>query len=99
MKPNLPLAVEQQLRSVGRQVWMAEVGGFGRERWPEYFADSRPTAYSRVRIQAAIARREGGDVVVHLVWAGADPSGHYADGRRAMVRFSHEGGSKWTPRR
>jgi hypothetical protein len=97
---NLPESTERRLRSVGRQVWTAEVTGIGRERWPAYFTNSRPAGrYSQVRIQAVIARRTDGEAVVHLLWAGADPFGNYADGRRATVRFSHEGGSSWTPRR
>jgi hypothetical protein len=100
--PDLPSRTEQELRRLGRQVWTAEVTGTGRSQWPAYFTDTRPSArYTRVRIQAAIARRDAArdDAgVVHLVWAGADPSGVYRDGRTASVRFIRREAT-WTPER
>ena len=97
---DLPTATARQLTALGRAVWAAEVTGTGRTRWPRYFnGDAAADAlYSRVRIQAAIARRDGstGRAVVRLVWAGADPSGTYLDDRTATVHFTHEGVS-WNP--
>ena len=97
---DLPTATAKRLTTLGRAVWTAEATGTGRQRWPHYFT-ATPTAdalYTRVRIQAAIARQDGstGRVVVRLVWAGADPSGTYLDGRTATVHFTREGVS-WNP--
>ncbi|MFJ8870547.1 hypothetical protein ACIRD6_32945 [Streptomyces sp. NPDC102473] len=79
---------------------MAELTGAGRSKWPDYFPDSPSAAvYSRVRIQALIARRDDSDqadAVVHLVWAGADPAGTFMDGRTAILRFTRQAGA-WTP--
>ncbi len=74
--------------ALAEQVWRADVTGAGRVRWPRYFSATAPARhlYTRVRIQAGIARRtDAGRVVVHLVWAGADPSGQYREGRTARV--------------
>ena len=97
---DLPTATAKRLTALGRAVWIAEVTGTGRQRWPHYFtADAAADAlYTRVRLQAAIARRDGstGRAVVHLVWAAADPSGTYLDDRTATVHFTREGVS-WNP--
>lgn len=96
---DLAPADEAQLTVLGRAVWMAELTGAGRSKWPGYFPDS-PSAvtYSRTRIQALIARRAShqADAVVHLVWAGADPAGTFMDGRTATLRFTRQAGA-WTP--
>jgi hypothetical protein len=98
---DLPTATATRLTALGRAVWTAEVTSTGRQRWPNYFI-ATPAAdalYTRVRIQAAIARQDGGStgrVVVRLVWAGADPSGTYLDGRTATVHFTREGVA-WNP--
>jgi hypothetical protein len=97
---DMPTAIARRLTALGRAVWTAEVTGTGRQRWPHYFTTT-PAAdalYTRVRIQAAIARQDGstGRALVHLVWAGADPSGTYLDGRTATVHFTREGVS-WNP--
>lgn len=97
---DLAAPTEAELTSLGEAVWTAEVTGAGRRRWPHYFrAPAAPAAYTKVRIQAAIARLDPGrpaGAVVHLVWAGADPSGTYLDGRTATVRFARQG-ETWTP--
>lgn len=99
---DLPAPTERRLVAVGRAVWAAEASGTGRETWPRYFGDAPASAaYSQVRIQAAIARRDPArreSAVVHLVWAGADRSGTYRDGHRATVRLIKKEGS-WTPTR
>lgn len=63
--------------------------------------------YTRVRIQAAIARRDtaqspaetGGDsregAVVRLVWAGADRAGTFLDGRTAALHYTQNGQGSW----
>lgn len=85
---DLPRSVERDAVALAEQVWRADVTGAGRVRWPRYFSATAPARhlYTRVRIQAGIARRtDAGRVVVHLVWAGADPSGQYREGRTARV--------------
>ncbi|MFD7972522.1 hypothetical protein [Streptomyces clavifer] len=99
---DLAPADERQLTVLGRAVWLAEVTGADRAKWPGYFPDPVMTSgYSRVRIQGLIARRDNehrADAVVHLVWAGADPSGTFLDGRTATLRFTRQAGT-WTPLR
>jgi hypothetical protein len=82
---DLPAATAKRLVSLGRAVWTADV-------------TDKSSAYTRFRIQAAIARRDGSSsrAVVHLVWAAADPSGTFLDGRPATVHFTAEGDT-WTP--
>lgn len=97
---DLAPADERQLTVLGRAVWLAEATGSGRAKWPAYFPDPGMTSgYSRVRIQGLIARRDTehqADAVVHLVWAGADPSGTFLDGRTATLRFTRQAGT-WAP--
>ncbi|MEU4898553.1 hypothetical protein AB0B12_39215 [Streptomyces sp. NPDC044780] len=99
--PDLAPQTERRLVQLGRAVWTAEVTGRGRQRWPGYFLEAEVRPYRRFRIQAAIARRAtGGRVVVHLVWAGASPSGTGdVDNRTARVFLTREGSSRWTPTR
>ncbi|MGB8947224.1 MAG: hypothetical protein WCD21_44380, partial [Streptomyces sp.] len=55
-------------------------------------------AFSRLRIQAAIARKDkqAGRAVVHLVWAAADRGGTYTDGRISELYFHRpKGGAPW----
>ncbi|MFH8737587.1 hypothetical protein [Streptomyces sp. NPDC017964] len=101
---DLPKRQAADLVSVGRAVLIADVTGVGRDRFPTAFpAHSGPLvapAFSRVRIQAAIARKDTmpGRAVVHLVWAGADRGGTYTDGRLADLTFNHrQGDAAWTP--
>lgn len=85
---DLPPAVEGETVALAKRVWRADVTGTGRARWPRYFSATAPARhlYTRVRIQAGIARQAGpGRVVVHLVWAGSDRFGHYREGRTARV--------------
>lgn len=100
---DLPAGVAEDVADLGREVWLAEVTGDGRGRWPGYFAAHARTAlYTRVRVQAAIGRQnpEGPGAVVHLVWAGAGPAGTFMDGRSATVHFIRKGETgTWTPQR
>ncbi|WP_051807958.1 hypothetical protein [Streptomyces sp. NRRL F-2664] len=54
--------------------------------------------YTRVRIQAATARRapDRDGAVVRLVWAGADPAGTCLDGRTAALHYIRNGEGLWT---
>ncbi|MBA2949620.1 hypothetical protein [Streptomyces himalayensis] len=97
---------ERQLLAAGRELLRADATGIGRSQWPTVFGDQGQAiapAYSRFRIQAAIARKDGGPhrAVVHLVWAGADRGGTYTDGRITDLHFtrttSKKGASTWTP--
>ncbi|MCT9093517.1 hypothetical protein N4G70_32310 [Streptomyces sp. ASQP_92] len=61
-------------------------------------------AFTRIRIQAAIARTDParpGRVVVHLVWAGADRGGTYTEGRLTDLSFTRtpaqNGPTAWQP--
>lgn len=102
---DLPKRQAADLVAVGRAVLIADVTGVGRDRFPTAFrGHSGPVvapAFSRVRIQAAIARKDTttkGQAVVHLVWAGADRGGTYTDGRLADLTFRHrQGDAAWTP--
>ncbi|MEV7643362.1 hypothetical protein AB0O32_25850 [Streptomyces rubiginosohelvolus] len=101
---DLPSGVADEVAELGKEVWLAEVTGRGRDRWPGYFADrgARTAVYTRVRVQAAIGRKDpaGPGAVVHLVWAGAGPAGTFMDGRTATVRFIRdERSGTWTPQR
>ncbi|MFJ8769571.1 hypothetical protein [Streptomyces clavifer] len=102
MSADLAPADERELTAPGRAVWLAEVIGADRAKWPGYFPDPGMTSgYSRVRIQRLIARRDSehqADAVVHLVWAGSDPSGTFLDGRTATLRFIRLAGT-WAPLR
>lgn len=64
------------------------------------------SGYTRVRIQAATARRDTANpalvagarperVVVRLVWAGADPAGTFLDSRTATVHFTQNEEGSW----
>ncbi|GGW17317.1 hypothetical protein GCM10010264_72320 [Streptomyces globisporus] len=102
--PDLPTDIANEVAELGVEVWLAEVTGRGRERWPDYFTDrgARTAFYTRVRVQAAIGRKDpvGPGAVVHLVWAGAGPAGTFMDGRTATVRFIRdERSGTWTPQR
>ncbi|NGO79521.1 hypothetical protein G6045_28280 [Streptomyces sp. YC504] len=90
--------------AAGRSVLIADVSGLGRTRWPQLFARQGAVApaFSRVRVQAAIARRGSSpdEALVHLVWAGADRGGTYSDGRITDITFtrtSKKGEAIWTP--
>lgn len=88
------------MTALGRAVWLADVTGTGRQQWRVYFAEaSQRTPYTRVRIQAAIARRDPArpaGAVVHLVWAGADAAGTYLDNRNATLHVTRQGAT-WKP--
>ncbi|MEV5989325.1 hypothetical protein AB0L85_30815 [Streptomyces sp. NPDC052051] len=102
---DLARSEERQLLAAGRALLRADATGIGRAQWPEVFGDPGQAivpAYSRFRIQASIARRDGADdrAVVHLVWAGADRGGTYTDRRITDLHFtrtsSKKGASTWT---
>ncbi|MFD7444059.1 hypothetical protein [Streptomyces sp. NPDC059909] len=97
---------ERQLLAAGRALLRADATGIQRGQWPTVFpTDGRAVApaFTRFRIQAAIARQDGGpnQAVVHLVWAGADRGGTYTDGRISDLSFTRtpnkKGPSAWTP--
>ncbi|MFF1716263.1 hypothetical protein [Streptomyces sp. NPDC058268] len=103
---DLPAAQERQLRKKGALLLYADATGVGRDRFPDIFS-RRPAqqvapAFSRFRIQAAIARQDkdaktSGRAVVHLVWAAADRGGTYTDGRISDLYFHRpKGGAPWT---
>ncbi|AVZ70923.1 hypothetical protein SLUN_00190 [Streptomyces lunaelactis] len=96
---DLAPALERQLVRDASRIWRADVTGADRDKWPRYFSHNRPgrAAFTRVRIQAGIARADTpGRAQVHLVWAGADPSGELRDGRTAVIRFSRAD-TRWEP--
>ncbi|KUM97375.1 hypothetical protein AQI95_41905 [Streptomyces yokosukanensis] len=97
---NLPRAEENQLVALGSRIWLAEVTGTGRDRWPTYFGNEPlHTPYRDVRIQAGIARTVGGSpdrARVRLVWAGEDPAGEAEDGRSAQVLLTRSHAA-WQP--
>lgn len=103
---DLPARTERELLAAGRAVLIADVTGIGRKNWPHLFDQDGAVApaFSRVRIQASIARRGSAPdrAVVHLVWAGADRGGTYSDGRIADITFTRtenkqKGDAVWTP--
>ncbi|MFB7419774.1 hypothetical protein ACFC1L_34800 [Streptomyces sp. NPDC056210] len=102
---DLPTRQASDLVAVARAVLFADVTGVGRDRFPTAFPTrDEPLiapAFSRVRIQAALARKDTtakGQAVVHLVWAGADRGGTYTDGRLADLTFRHsQGDAAWEP--
>ncbi|MGW2994590.1 hypothetical protein ACWDA9_23435 [Streptomyces sp. NPDC001193] len=86
-RQDLALVDEELLLRQGRAAWLVETA-----------------EYTQVRIQAATARLDtasstdtGGraQAVVRLVWAGADPSGTFLDGRTAAVHFTQNGDGSW----
>ncbi|MCC2280571.1 hypothetical protein LKL35_34980 [Streptomyces sp. ET3-23] len=98
---NLPQQQERELLALGERVWRADVTGRGRGQWPSYFPNATPprTPYTRIRLQAAIARAVGNDQAeVRLVWAGTDPSGQQADGRTTRLLFTRTARG-WEPGR
>ncbi|MFF4647296.1 hypothetical protein [Streptomyces sp. NPDC001389] len=72
----------------------------GRKAWL-----TETAGYTRVRIQAATARRDTttsavgeqaqAEAVVRLVWAGADPAGTFLDGRTATLHYTQNGQGSW----
>ncbi|MFC7308980.1 hypothetical protein ACFQVC_32835 [Streptomyces monticola] len=88
---------EQVLRAAGRSRLRADATGRGRREQGVV-----APAFSRFRIQAAIARRgtRPDQAVVHLVWAGADRGGTYTDGRITDLHFTRsdtKGQPQWVP--
>jgi hypothetical protein len=103
---DLSAADERYLLAAGLGLLRADATGLGRAKWPGVFPDAggglAPAfGTARFRVQAAIARRAGDDrAVVHLVWAGADRGGTYADGRITDLYFTgtaKKGTVSWTP--
>ncbi|WP_327591489.1 hypothetical protein [Streptomyces chartreusis] len=105
---DLPHADERTLLTAGRALLRADATGIGRARWPAVFpsrgggkAVAPAFATARFRIQAAIARQEGGPdkAVVHLVWAGQDRGGTFTDLRITDLSFTRsirKGTVTWT---
>ncbi|MEU3261504.1 hypothetical protein ABZ694_27570 [Streptomyces albidoflavus] len=79
--PDLAPAVEEELAGRARRVLM----------------DDTAAVYRQVRVQAALARRDGADerAVVHLVWAGSGPDGEFREGRTTTVRYEEKGKGSW----
>ncbi|MFI5689476.1 hypothetical protein [Streptomyces sp. NPDC051636] len=105
---DLPAADERELLTAGRALLRADATGVGRAKWPDVFGDSGQAvapafAATRLRIQAAIARRDGSPnkAVVHLVWAGMDRGGTFTDLRITDWHFTRtipkKGAATWTP--
>ncbi|MFI0242582.1 hypothetical protein [Streptomyces sp. NPDC016845] len=103
---DLPAVQARRLAEQGRRVLLADLTGLGRSAFPTAFVDAEPSAstvvpaFSRIRIQAVIARMgpRPGWTVVHLVWAGADRGGTYTDGRLTDITFRHHlGDDTWIP--
>ncbi|MGI5380699.1 hypothetical protein ACQEV2_42235 [Streptomyces sp. CA-251387] len=104
---DFPASEERALLAAGRALLRADATGVGRAKWPEVFPDSGQAvapafATARFRIQAAIARRDGGPdkAVVHLVWAGMDRGGTFTDLRITdwfFTRTIKKGAATWTP--
>ncbi|WP_435216402.1 hypothetical protein [Streptomyces sp. bgisy034] len=106
---DLPHADERTLLTAGRALLRADATGIGRAKWPTVFtsrdggtAVAPAFATARFRIQAAIARQDGGPdkAVVHLVWAGQDRGGAFADLRITDLSFARiikKGAVTWTP--
>ncbi|MFC1405703.1 MULTISPECIES: hypothetical protein [Streptacidiphilus] len=95
---NLPAVLEQQLAQLGRQVWLADVTGTGRARWPAYFTGPGSSGYTQVRVQAAIARRTGTTAVtVTLLWAGTSPGAEPQIGLPGTVKLVQHSGGTWEP--
>ncbi|MFE6955498.1 hypothetical protein [Streptomyces sp. NPDC057696] len=91
---------------MGRTVLLADATGLGRGQFPTAFREKADgavavaPAFTRIRIQAAVARQgtRAGRAVVHLVWAGADRGGTYTDGRLTDIPFHHaRGDGTWIP--
>ncbi|MFB8273609.1 hypothetical protein ACFC96_44560 [Streptomyces sp. NPDC055955] len=91
---------------MGRKVLLVDATGLGRGQFPTAFPEAAAgagpvaPAFTRIRIQAAVARQDtrSGRAVVHLVWAGADRGGTYTDGRLTDIPFHHaRGDGTWTP--
>jgi hypothetical protein len=96
---NLPVAEAHSLEHLGRQVWLADVTGTGRSRWPQYFGASGTSSYTAVRVQAAIARADGPDqVTVTLLWAGTSPGGDPQVALPGTVHLADQSGT-WEPTR
>ncbi|MGW5637641.1 hypothetical protein [Streptomyces sp. NPDC003832] len=103
---DLPSHDEQELLTAGRDLLRADATGAGRAEWFSVFGDSGRVlapafAAARFRIQAAVARRDGSPdrAVVHLVWAGTDRGGTYAEGRVTDWHFTRtirKGAATWT---
>ncbi|WP_346779977.1 hypothetical protein [Streptomyces sp. S3(2020)] len=105
---DLAAGDERELLTAGRALLRADATGRGRAPWPAVFPQTRRNAASPVfvpagfRIQAAIARRDGGpqEAVVHLVWAGIDHAGTFTELRITdwhFTRTTHKGAPTWIP--
>ncbi|WP_326772996.1 hypothetical protein [Streptomyces sp. NBC_01445] len=103
---DLPGEQATTLLAMARKVLLADATGLGRGQFPTAFPETADRggavvpAFTRIRIQAAIARQgtRPGLAVVHLVWAGADRGGTYTEGRLTDVPFHHaRGDGTWTP--
>jgi hypothetical protein len=95
---NLPPAVEQRLDQLGRAVFLADLIGQGRNRWPQYFTTAGASGYTSVRIQAAAARATAPNhAAVTLLWAGTSPAGDPEVGLPGTVLLAQQGNGTWEP--
>ncbi|NEB78973.1 hypothetical protein G3I40_27690 [Streptomyces sp. SID14478] len=104
---DLSAAQAKQLLDTAAKVLRADATGLGQDAFPSAFPSAAHSgavspAFTRIRIQAAIARQDParpGQTLAHLVWAAADRGGTYTDGRLADIPFTHRTGdaTAWTP--
>jgi hypothetical protein len=82
----------------GRAVWLADITGRGRERWPAYFTTAGTSGYTDVRVQAAAAHAtRTGQSEVTLLWAGTTPAGNPEAGLPATMRLAQQPDGTWEP--
>jgi hypothetical protein len=97
---NLPAAQAHSLEELGREVWLADVTGTGRQRWPQYFRTAGSSGYTNVRVQAAVARRTApGHVTITLLWAGTSPAGDPQIALPGSVHLLQQPTGLWEPTR
>ncbi|MEZ0092489.1 hypothetical protein [Streptacidiphilus sp. EB129] len=95
---DLPPALEHNLEQLGRQVWLADITGIGRQHWPRYFTVPGTSGYTAVRIQAAIARADGtGKARVTLLWAGTSPASDTRIAQPGTVELTQQTSGTWEP--
>ncbi|MFC5911792.1 hypothetical protein [Streptacidiphilus monticola] len=95
---NLPVALEQQLATLAARVWLADLTGEGRNRWPTYFTQTGSSGYTHTRIQAAIARATGPrHATATVLWAGTTPAGDTEVGLTGTVHLAETTDHQWEP--
>jgi hypothetical protein len=98
--PNLPTAQARALEQLGREVWLADVTGTGRQRWVQYFGAAGSSGYTNVRVQAAVAHQDSrGHVTITLLWAGTSPAGDPQIALPGSVLLLKQPTGLWEPTR